>query len=100
MSRIEGLYKRYYRTPETVAEERRRQEAALNAKRCNELVEDVYKSFENYFPMGYTKVSVTANVSQAVLQCAKQRLENDGLTVTLQPEGEYSDGMITAEYKK
>lgn len=86
--------------PETVAEERRREEAARVKERCDKLVEDVYKGLGYSFKNGSKKVTTRANVSETVLECAKKRLENDGLTVTYYQGSEYANGQITAEYKK
>lgn len=86
--------------PETVAEERRREEAARVEKSCNKLVDKVYGNFERSFNEGSKKVTTYGNVSETVLECAKKRLENDGLIVTYYPETEYVHGKIIAEYKK
>lgn len=100
MSRIEGLFKRFYRTPETVAEERRREEAAHIEKRCKNLVDEVYGDFERSFHTGSKKVTTYTSMSETIIECAKKRLESDGLVVTYYLETEYAHGKIIAEYKK
>lgn len=100
MSRIEGLFKRFYRTPETVAEERRQEEAARVEKHCSKIVDEVYGDFERSFHNGSKKVTTYTSMSETILECAKKRLENDGLTVTHYLETEYTHGKIIAEYKK
>lgn len=74
MSRVEGLYRRFYKSPEVYKREKHLQD-------CSDIVEDTYKELEASFKRGETCTIVYMyGIEEPARECVLARLKRDAIT--------------------